>query len=132
MDENTGSNGQPGSRLGMDVLREQRTNRRKYIYAAIGIVALLATTVALARLKPAAPSVDRATVWTDTVKRGEMIRQVRGPGTLVPEHIRYISAVTAGRVERRLVDAGAQVEPGTELMDLENPDVRLQLLESEQ
>ncbi|MEJ2678958.1 MAG: HlyD family efflux transporter periplasmic adaptor subunit [Gemmatimonadota bacterium] len=132
MDENTGSNGQPGSRLGMDVLREQRTNRRKYIYAAIGIVALLATTVALARLKPAAPSVDRATGWTDTVKRGEMIRQVRGPGTLVPEHIRYISAVTAGRVERRLVDAGAQVEPGTELMDLENPDVRLQLLESEQ
>ncbi|MEJ2185415.1 MAG: HlyD family efflux transporter periplasmic adaptor subunit [Gemmatimonadota bacterium] len=131
MDDNTGSGGQAGSRLGMDILREQKKNRKKYIYAAIGILALLATTVALARLKPAAPSVDRATVWTDTVKRGEMIREVRGPGTLVPEHIRYISAVTAGRVEKRLVDAGAQVEPGTELMDLENPDVRLQLLEAE-
>ncbi|MEJ2218469.1 MAG: HlyD family efflux transporter periplasmic adaptor subunit [Gemmatimonadota bacterium] len=131
MAENTPSGGQAGSRLGMDVLLEQKTNRKKYIYGAIGILALVAVTVALARLKPAAPTVDRATVWTDTVKRGEMVRQVRGPGTLVPEHIRYISAVTAGRVEKRLVDAGAQVEPGTELMDLENPDVRLQLLEAE-
>ncbi|HKJ91582.1 MAG TPA: HlyD family efflux transporter periplasmic adaptor subunit [Longimicrobiales bacterium] len=132
MADNGPTGGQPGSRLGMDVLLEQKKNRKKYIYAAIGLLALVAATVALARLKPAAPSVDRATIWTDTVKRGEMVRQVRGPGTLVPEHIRYISAVTAGRVEKRLVDAGARVEPGTELMDLENPDVRLQLLEAEQ
>jgi len=133
MDNPTGSEGTstPGSRLGMDIMREPKKNRRRYIWAAVGILVLAVTTVALARLKPAAPAVESATVWTDTVQRGEMVRQVRGPGTLVPEFTRYISAVTAGRVETRLVEPGAEVEPGTVLMELENPDVRLQLLESQ-
>ncbi len=133
MENPTGSEetSRAGSRLGMDIMREPKKNRSRYIWGAAAILVLAVTTVALARLKPAAPAVESATVWTDTVERGEMVRQVRGPGTLTPEYTRYISAVTAGRVERRLVEAGAEVEPGTVLMELENPDVRLQLLEAE-
>ena len=77
----------------------------------------------MSRLKPAAPSVDRATVWVDTVKRGQMLRQVRGSGTLVPEDIRWISATTQGRVERIMLRAGAVVEPTTVILELSNPDV---------
>ncbi|HUE97298.1 MAG TPA: HlyD family efflux transporter periplasmic adaptor subunit, partial [Longimicrobiaceae bacterium] len=89
------------------------------------------TTVALARLEPASPTVDRAVVWMDTVKLGTMVRQVRGPGTLVPEQIRYVSAVTAGRVEALLVEPGAEVTPETVLLMLSNPDVHLQEMEAE-
>jgi multidrug resistance efflux pump len=89
------------------------------------------TTVALARLKPAAPSVDRATLWIDTVRQGTMLRQVRGPGTLVPEQIRYISAVTPGRIEKINLLAGQKVQKGTVLLEISNPDVQLQFLDSE-
>ena len=64
------------------------------IYGAAALVAIVLITVGVSRLKPAAPSVDRATVWVDTVKRGPMLRQVRGSGTLVPEEIRWIPATT--------------------------------------
>ncbi len=101
------------------------------MYAAVAVVALLLVTVAVSRLEPAAPTVDRAVVWTDTVKRGTMVRQVRGPGTLVPEQIRYISAVTAGRVERILAQPGLEVEPETPLLVLSNPDVQLQMMEAQ-
>ncbi len=89
-------------------------------------------TAGLRQLQPAAPSVDSATVWTDTVARGTMIRQVRGPGTLVPQQRRFITAVTAGRVEILHLLPGAVVEPTTSLMRLSNPDVEVQLLESQQ
>jgi len=89
------------------------------------------TTVALTRLEPAAPTVDRAVVFPDTVKRGPMIRQVRGTGTLVPEEIRWITAVTQGRVEEKLVEPGAQVDENTVLLRLSNPDVELQALEAD-
>jgi HlyD family secretion protein len=93
--------------------------------------AVLLTTVALARLEPAAPSLDRAGVWVDTVERGTMVRQVRGPGTLVPEQIRYISAVTAGRVERVLAQPGVAVTSDTRLVELSNPGVQLQAMEAQ-
>jgi HlyD family secretion protein len=88
---------------------------RQIIWAAAGLVAILVITVALSRLKPAAPTVERATVWVDTVKRGPMVRNVRGLGTLVPEEIRWIPAVTAGRVEKILIRPGA-VKPDTVLI----------------
>lgn len=98
---------------------------------AAGVTVLVAGTVALSRIEPAAPSVERATLVVDTVRRGPLVRQVRAPGTLVPEHVRIISAVTAGRVEQRTVRPGTTVEPGTVLLELSNPDVQLQLLEAE-
>ena len=83
----------------MDIPRT-RARGRRWIYPAAGVAAVAAAALALSRLQPAAPAVERAGVWIDTVSRGTMLRQVRGPGTLVPEQIRFISAVTAGRVER--------------------------------
>ena len=91
-------------------------------------VALL--TLGLSRLKPAAPSVERATVWIDTVKRGPMLRQVRGLGTLVPEDIRWIPATTMGRVERIVLRPGIVVEPGTIMLELSNPALEQELEEA--
>ena len=105
---------------------------RQIIWAAAGLVAILVITVALSRLKPAAPTVERATVWVDTVKRGPMVRNVRGLGTLVPEEIRWIPAVTAGRVEKILVRPGAAVKPDTVLIELSNPTLTQSALEAEQ
>ena len=103
------------------VIRKKKI--RRIIYGAVALVAIIVITVGVSRLKPAAPSVDRATVWVDTVKRGQMLRQVRGSGTLVPEDIRWISATTAGRVERIVLRAGAVVEPTTVILELSSPDV---------
>ena len=80
-------------------------------------------TIALSRLKPAVPSVDRSTVWIDTVKRGPMVRQVRGLGTLVPEEIRWIPANTEGRVEKIIVWPGTQVESDTVILELSSPEL---------
>lgn len=113
----------------MDIPRSNNGRKRGRLYTAAGIGALVLVTVAVSRLEPAAPTVERATVWVDTVARGTMVRQVRGPGTLVPEQIRYIAAVTAGRVERVLAEPGAEVEPGTVLLELSNPEVARQTLE---
>lgn len=116
----------------MDIPREKQKSKKKYIYGTLGGVVLMLLTVGLARLEPAAPSVDRAAIWMDTVQRGTMVRQVRGPGTLVPENIRLISAVTAGRVERKFVEPGTYVTPETTLLEMTNPDVQRELLEAEQ
>ena len=104
-----------------NVAKEKR--RKRIIYAAIAGVVLIAITVLLARLKPAAPTVDKNIVWMDQVKRGPMVRQVRGLGTLVPEEIRWIAARTQGRVDRIVIRPGAPVEPGTLILELSNPDV---------
>src|SRR5918995_1121390 len=103
------------------VIRKKKI--RRAIYGAAALLVIILITVGVSRLKPAAPSVDRATVWVDTVKRGQMLRQVRGSGTLVPEDIRWISATTQGRVERIILRAGAVVEPTTVILELSNPDV---------
>lgn len=115
----------------MDIPREPKGKKRRWLYIAAGVVAVVVITVALSRLGPAAPSVDRSTIWTDEVKRGEMVRQVRGPGTLVSEQIRWIVALTAGRVERILLDPGAEVDSPTVIMLLSNPDVEIQALEAQ-
>jgi multidrug efflux pump subunit AcrA (membrane-fusion protein) len=115
----------------VDIPREPKKKRKKYVYGGVALATVVFVTVALGNLKPAAPSVDRATVYMDSVRRGTMVRQVRGPGTLVPEQIRWVPAITAGRVERKFVDPGAEVEPGTVLLELSNPEVQLELLEAE-
>lgn len=115
----------------MDIPKAKRKTRKPWVLAIAGASALLIVTVGLSRLRPAAPSVERASVWLDTVKRGPMVRQVKGAGTLVPEYIRWLTADTAGRVERIHVRPGAPVKADTLLMELANPDVQLQALEAE-
>ena len=116
----------------VDIPRKPRNKgRRTAITVGIAAVVVLAITWALSRLKSAAPTVDRSSLWTDTVKRGPMLREVKGPGTLVPEQIRFMTADTAGRVERILLRPGALVQPGTVLLELSNPDVMLQALDAE-
>ena len=110
---------------------KQQRRRRQIIYAAVGIVVVVLVTMGLSRLKPAAPSVERSTVWVDTVKRGPMLRQVRGLGTLVPEDIRFIPAVTEGRVDRIPVLPGAAVKPDTILLELSNPQLQQESLDAE-
>jgi HlyD family secretion protein len=115
----------------MDRVRTDKRKKRTPYYIGAGVVAVALITAALSQLKPAAPGVESASVYSDTVRQGTFMRQVRGPGTLVPEQIVIISARTNGRVEELFAQAGVPVEPGTLLMRLSNPDVQLQLLEAE-
>jgi multidrug efflux pump subunit AcrA (membrane-fusion protein) len=108
-----------------------KRGRKRLLYSVLAVAAIVLATLGLHGLKPAAPRVDRSAVYIDSVVRGPLVIEVRGPGTLVPEHIRYISAVTAGRVERRLAEAGQEVKAETVLLVLSNPDVQLEALESE-
>jgi HlyD family secretion protein len=112
----------------VDIARPSSVKRQKKIrrgiYAGVALLAIILVTVGVSRLKPAAPGVDRATVWIDTVKRGPMIRQVRGSGTLVPEDIRWIPATTQGRVEKIILRPGAQVKPETVILEMSNPDLQ--------
>jgi HlyD family secretion protein len=118
----------------VDIIRDTKPQKKKKrIMWAVGGVALLALTLIAPRLLPTAvPSVDAATVWRDTVVHGTMIRQVRGPGTLVPEQMRWITAVTAGRIEQILSLPGTSVGQGDVIMRMSNPDVDMQLLQAEQ
>jgi HlyD family secretion protein len=107
-----------------------RRNRR-LIWTAVAVIGLVTVTWLLSRLKPAAPTVDKATVWTDTVKRGPMVRNVRGLGTLTPEDIRWIPATTSGRVERILMRPGAVVTADSVILELSNPTERQGLAEAQ-
>ncbi|HEU5078338.1 MAG TPA: HlyD family efflux transporter periplasmic adaptor subunit [Opitutaceae bacterium] len=110
----------------MDIARPQnlQAKRRKRIILGSAAVLLLATaTFFVSRLKPAAPTVERSSVWIDTVKQGPMLRQVRGLGTLVPEEIRWIAARTSARVDRIVIRPGATVTPDSVILLLTNPDV---------
>jgi len=104
-----------------NVAKEKR--RKRIIYGVIAVIILAGITFGLARLKPASPTVEKNLVWMDQVKRGPMIRQVRGLGTLVPEEIRWIAARTSGRVDKIILRPGATVEPGSLILELANPDV---------
>jgi HlyD family secretion protein len=111
---------------GMDIARPhiaKQKRRRRILFASGGVLALIVITVALSHLKPAVPSVDRSTVWVDTVKRGPMLREVRGLGTLVPEEIRWIPANTEGRVEKIVVRPGTQVKADTVILELSSPEL---------
>src|SRR5262245_54899632 len=112
-----------------DVARKSR--HRRLIYAFVGLAAVVAITTGVSRLRPAAPRVERSTAWVDTVKHGEMLRQVRGLGTLQPEEIRIIPAMTVGRVEKILVRPGTLVDPDTILVELSNPQVQQAALDAE-
>ena len=118
----------------MDIARpsaaKQRRNRQ-IIYGAAGIALVALITMGLSKLKPAAPSVERSTVWIDTVKRGPMLRQVRGLGTLIPVDIRWIPAITEGRVDRVLVLPGTAVKADTVLLELSNPQLQQEALDAE-
>jgi HlyD family secretion protein len=116
----------------MDRPRTNPPKKRGPLYIAAGIVGIAGLTLGVSQLKPALPSVDRAAIWPDSVRRGSMVRSVRGPGTLTPEDIRIIPAITAGRVEQIYARPGTVVEPDTRLLTLSNPDEELLLLQSEQ
>jgi HlyD family secretion protein len=104
-----------------DVAAKKR--KRRIITISTIALGLILATIGLSRLKPAVPSVDRSTVWIDTVKRGPMVRQVRGLGTFVPEDIRWIPANTEGRVEKIIVWPGTHVEPDTIILELSSPEL---------
>jgi HlyD family secretion protein len=118
----------------MDIIRDTKPQqkKKKLVWSVVG-VGVIALTIFLPKLLPsAAPSVDAATVWRDTVERGTMIRQVRGPGTLIPEQMRWITAVTPGRIEQIFSLPGTEVGAGDMIMRMSNPDVDMQLLQAQQ
>src|SRR2546430_6854032 len=118
----------------MDIARPSNARKkriRQALYAGLGLLAVVLVSVGLSRLKPAAPTVERAVVWPDTVKRGPMVRQVRGLGTLTPEDIRWIPATTQGRVERIILRPGTQVKADSVILELTNPTLQQQLQDAE-
>jgi HlyD family secretion protein len=119
----------------VDIARSPEFKRKKKIrqilYGTVALVVIILISVGVSRLKPAAPSVERSTIWIGTVKRGPMLRQVRGSGTLVPEEIRWIPATTSGRIETILLRPGAQVKPNTVILEMSNPDLQQQVREAQ-
>src|SRR5271157_1217824 len=118
----------------MDIPREDAKRQRRIrriIYSLVGLLAIGLVTYGLSRLKPAAPSVDKATVWIEPVKRGPMLLEVRGLGTLVPEEILWIPATTDGRVVRRLVLPGVPMKADSVILELQNPELEQAALDAE-
>lgn len=118
----------------MDIPRPEAARKRRIrriLYGVLVVAAIPLVTWALSRLKPAAPTVERATVWLDTVKRGPMLRNVRGLGTLVPEEILWLPATTDGRVEQRLALPGTWLKPETVIFILSNPELQQGTLDAE-
>lgn len=118
----------------MDIQRPSNARAKKIRRIAYGTVALLllgGVTYALSKLKPAAPLVDAGTIWSDTVKRGPMVREVRGLGTLVPEDIRWIAAQTDARVDRWVLRPGAIIKPDSIIMELSDPTLQQTALDAE-
>jgi len=110
----------------MDIARPSNARQkrlRRIAYGVAALVAVLSITLGLSRLKPAAPGVERATLWIDTVKRGPLLREVRGTGTLVPEDIRWIPAATVGRVEKIALRPGTSVTAESVILELSNPQL---------
>jgi HlyD family secretion protein len=110
----------------MDIARPSNARQKQLKragYAAIGLVLVAGISFGLSRLRPAAPTVDAATLWPDTVKRGPMVRQVRGLGTLTPEDIRWIPATSQARVERIVLRPGTPVKAGDVILELSNPQL---------
>jgi HlyD family secretion protein len=118
----------------MDVPRQgvvAKKRKRRIIIIAASAVGLILATFALSRLKPAAPSVDRSSVWIDTVKKGPMVRQVRGLGTLVPEEFRWLPTTTEASVEKILIWPGTKVEAGDVILELTSPELEQSAHEAE-
>jgi len=118
----------------MDIARPSNAKKKRIkqaIYAGVGLMAVVLVSVGLSRLKPAAPTVERAVVWPAKVERGPMVRQVRGLGTLTPEDIRWIPATTQGRVERIILRPGTQVKSNDVILELTNPQLDQQLQDAQ-
>ena len=117
----------------MDISRPDLARKKKLrqaLYPVTAVLAVAVVTLGVSRLEPAAPRVDRDTIYLDTVQRGPMVRQVRGTGTLVPEQIRWIPATTDGTVERIVIRPGALVAPATVILELSNPELEQSTLEA--
>jgi HlyD family secretion protein len=117
----------------VDIVRpeiKRKKRIRRIIYGCVGVVLVVAITLGLKQLKPAAPSVDKATLWPETVQRGSMVIDVRGLGTLVPEKINFVSAPADGIVKDHML-AGVPVKPDTVIMDMTNPTLEQQTLDAE-
>jgi len=111
----------------MDIARPELARAKKVrraIYGGVALIALVIVTLALSKLKPAAPTVDRSTVWSGTVARGNMLREVRGLGTLVPEDIRWIAAQSNAKVDRIVLRSGATVKPDSIVLELSDPQLQ--------
>ncbi len=120
----------------MDIARpeiKRQKRRRQIIWGSVLVIVLVGLTVGISRLKPAAPTVDRSTIWTDTVKRGSMLRQVRGLGSLIPSHedVRQIPAETEATVIRIVKLPGSQVDPDTVLVEMSNPQLEQEALDAQ-
>jgi HlyD family secretion protein len=118
----------------MDIARPSNARKkriRQIIYGTVALLVVAGVSFGLSRLKPAAPTVERAVVWPDTVKRGDMIVQVRGLGTLTPEDIRWIPATTQGRVEKIILRPGTAVKPNDVILELTNPTLEQQLQDAQ-
>jgi HlyD family secretion protein len=112
-----------------DFARKKRL--RLMFYGAALVIAVPALTIGVSRLKPAAPAVERTTVWLDTVRRGEMLRDVRGLGTLVPVDVRWIPAQSSARVDKIVLQSGAMVKPNSTILELSDPQLQLDALNAE-
>lgn len=118
----------------MDIQRASNASAKKLrlvVYVAIAVMSVAGVTYGVSHLRPAAPAVDKGTVWTDAVKRGPMLREVRGIGSLVPEDIRWIPSQTDSRVDRIVVHPGAIVQPSSVILELSNPELQRDVLDSE-
>jgi HlyD family secretion protein len=118
----------------MDIQRPSNARAKKIrriVYVGIAVVSVAGVTYGVSRLRPAAPSIDKATTWTDEVKRGPLLIEVHGTGTLVPEDIRWIPAQTDSRVDRILIFPGAIVQPGSVILELSNPELQREVLDAE-
>jgi HlyD family secretion protein len=119
----------------MDIKRTGKSKLKKRVRTATligtGLIAIAGITFGLAKLKPAAPTLDRSTAVIDTVKRGQMLREVRGIGTLVPQLTRWVPAPADGRVERILVQPGVQVGANTVIFELSNPQMDQQAMDAD-
>src|SRR5256886_1007475 len=118
----------------MDIQRPSNARAKKIkriLYVTGAVIAIAGITLGLSRLKPAAPTVDASTVWPDTVKRGPMVREVRGLGTLVPEDIHWIPAQTAARVDKIVIRPGHLVQPDTVILQMSNPELQRDVLDAE-
>ena len=118
----------------VDIARPSQARKKKIrriLYISVAVIVVAGISLGVSRLKPAAPTVDRAVVWIDAVKKGSMLRQVRGSGTLVPEDIRWINTQSSGRVERIVLRPGAQVTPDTVILELTNPQLEQAVRDAE-
>ncbi len=116
----------------MDIVRTPQKSRKRPLIIGGAVALVILTTVLLNGLEPAAPTVERAAVLIDSVRRGDVVREVRGPGTLVPEQIRWITAQASARVERLMSESGQEVGAQQVLLELSNPDLQIQTMQAEQ